>query len=114
MHSIRMKRIAVLLGAAAFCLAAPAPSFADSGTAPKAAYCGTDGATGLAVSATVNVSCGAALQAAAAYTKAWHGTAAKPVQVRRAGAGPDPSPPRAPCRKSGCPRRCAARSGPCG
>lgn len=85
MHSIRMRRTAVLLGAAVFCLAAPAQSFADSGMAPKAAYCGTDGATGLAVSATGNVSCGAALQAAAAYIKAWHGAAAEPVQVRRAG-----------------------------
>ncbi|MFE4723500.1 hypothetical protein ACFRLW_45520, partial [Streptomyces sp. NPDC056728] len=84
-HSIRMRRIAVLLGATVFCLAAPAQSFADSGTTPKAAYCGTDGATGLAVSATGNVPCRAALQTAAAYTKAWHGTAAKPIQVRRAG-----------------------------
>jgi hypothetical protein len=85
-HSIRMRTAAVLLGTtAALCLAAPAQSFADSGTASKAAYCGTDQSSGLAVSATRNVSCATAVQAAAAYTKVWQGKAGKPVQVRAGG-----------------------------
>ncbi|MES4891363.1 hypothetical protein [Streptomyces sp. NPDC096012] len=82
MRSIRMRTAAVLLGTAALGLAAPAQSFAGSGTASKAAYCGTDQSSGLAVSATGNVACATALQAAAAYTKVWQGKAGKPLQVR--------------------------------
>jgi hypothetical protein len=33
-----------------------------------------------------NVDCGSALQVAAGYTKAWHGRAGTPVEVRTAGA----------------------------
>ncbi|MFG2608333.1 hypothetical protein ACGFT2_33000 [Streptomyces sp. NPDC048514] len=85
MHSIKMRTAAVLMGTAALCLAAPAQSFADSGTAPKSAYCGTDRSSGLAVSASGSVPCAAALQAAAAYTKVWQGRAGRPVEVRAAG-----------------------------
>ncbi|MFH8340352.1 hypothetical protein [Streptomyces sp. AM6-12] len=53
----------------------------DAGTR----YCGADPASGLGVLASEPVTCGAALQVAAAYTKVWHGAAAG-AQVRAAGA----------------------------
>ncbi|MGJ5748892.1 hypothetical protein [Streptomyces puniciscabiei] len=87
MHSIRMRTAAGLLGAAAFCLAGSAQAFAGTGVhLETTSYCGTDRATGLAVSATGSVPCATALRVAAAYTKIWHGTEGAPVQVRAAGA----------------------------
>ncbi|MEU2713374.1 hypothetical protein [Streptomyces sp. NPDC007205] len=87
MRSTSMRTVAGLLGAAVFCLAVPAPAFAGTGAPRKPTpFCGTDRATGLAVSATENVPCATALQAAAAYTKVWHGTKGAPVEVRAAGA----------------------------
>ncbi|MER6735030.1 hypothetical protein [Streptomyces puniciscabiei] len=86
MHSIRMTTAAGLLGAAAFCLAGSAQAFAHTGVhSDTTSYCGTDRATGLAVSATKGVPCATALQVAAAYTKVWHGTEGAPLEVRAAG-----------------------------
>jgi hypothetical protein len=86
-HTTRTRTVAGLLGAAALCLAVPAQAFTDTGTDRKPTrYCGTDRASGLGVSATGNVPCATALQAAAAYTKVWHGTKGAPVEVRAAGA----------------------------
>ncbi|MER6030385.1 hypothetical protein [Streptomyces sp. NPDC001851] len=87
MHATGMRTTAALLGAAALCLAVPAQASADTGAPPKPTpFCGTDPATGLAVSATGNVPCATALQAAAAYTKVWHGSKGAPAEVRAAGA----------------------------
>ncbi|MFG2632859.1 hypothetical protein ACGFX8_02530 [Streptomyces sp. NPDC048362] len=89
MRAIRMKMATVLLGAAAAGLAVPAQSFAgtgtDAGPAPKAAYCGADQASGLAVWGTGKVPCATALQAAAAYTKASRDKADGVGEVRAAG-----------------------------
>ncbi|AKJ15453.1 hypothetical protein ABB07_36945 [Streptomyces incarnatus] len=87
MHSTRMTTAAGLLGAAAFCLAGSAQAFAHTGVhLDTTSYCGTDRATGLAVSATKDVPCATALRVAAAYTKVWHGTEGAPIEVRAAGA----------------------------
>ncbi|MGW1910438.1 hypothetical protein ACWCQS_06715 [Streptomyces sp. NPDC002076] len=87
MHSSRKGTLAVLLGVAAMCLSVPAQAFAGSGTNDHkpSAYCGTDKASGLGVSAPENVPCAAALQVAAAYTKTWHDASSTTVEVRAAG-----------------------------
>jgi hypothetical protein len=97
-----MRTAAGLLGALALCLAVPATASADPSTgtgtgagtgtsterAPDrkpVAYCGTDRASGLAVSAAEKGSCATALQVAAAYVKVWQGSAGASVGVRVAG-----------------------------
>ena len=99
MHSTRMKTAVGLLGATALCLSAPVQAFADAGGTQKSAYCGTDKASGLAVSAIGKVPCATASQVAAAYTKVWTDRTNAPLVVRAAGTtwkcqerqgGPDP------------------------
>ncbi len=84
MRSIMTGTAAGLLGAAALCLWAPAPSFAvtDAAARSSVAYCGADKATGLAVWADPAESCAAALEVASAYTKAASSRAGAPATIR--------------------------------
>ncbi|MEV5148566.1 hypothetical protein [Streptomyces sp. NPDC052727] len=75
---------AAVLGAAALCLWAPAPSFAGADAAARASvtYCGADKATGLAVFADPAESCTAALEVASAYTKSASSRSGAPATIR--------------------------------
>ncbi|KOV72356.1 MULTISPECIES: hypothetical protein [Streptomyces] len=84
MRSIMTGTAAGLLGAAALCLGAPAPSFAGTDAAARSsvAYCGADNASGLAVWADPAESCAAALEVASAYTKAASSRTGAPATIR--------------------------------
>ncbi|MFH9089392.1 hypothetical protein [Streptomyces sp. NPDC017673] len=83
MRSIMTGTAAGLLGAAALCLGAPAPSFAGTDGAARSSvtYCGADKATGLAVWAESAGSCAAALEVASAYTKAASSKSGAPATI---------------------------------
>ncbi|AGS69814.1 hypothetical protein [Streptomyces collinus] len=92
MRSNKVNAAAGLVGAVVLGLswAVPAAAAAD-GTAPQEAaravrFCGVDRTTGLGVSAGTDVSCGAALGVAAAYTRVWQRAGGAPVDVHTDGA----------------------------
>ncbi|MGW0811769.1 hypothetical protein ACWD00_00690 [Streptomyces viridiviolaceus] len=75
-----------LVGVALLAVTGPAATAADrSVSEANSVVCGTDDATGLAVSAGRAEECSAALQVAGAYTRDWDGTGGAATTVHAAG-----------------------------
>ncbi|MEV5545935.1 hypothetical protein AB0L35_07300 [Streptomyces sp. NPDC052309] len=86
MHVLRNTALPTLAATAALALTPPPAMSADNGVGTAAGVvCGTDAASGLAVSAGRAGDCSAALQVAGAYTRVWNDTGGAAATVDAAG-----------------------------
>ncbi|MFC7017920.1 hypothetical protein ACFQMH_40795 [Streptomyces viridiviolaceus] len=85
MNALRNTAVSGLAGIALLAVTGPVAMAAGPVSEANSVVCGTDDATGLAVSAGRAEECSAALQVAGAYTRDWDGTGDAATTVHAAG-----------------------------